>query len=73
MGRWQVESESHANVASRWSIRRSRASRASRTRSDDTSAPRKRASRSSPPLRRLFYWCAVLGLWALIVAGGAIV
>ena len=37
------------------------------------SAPRKRASRSTPPMRRLFYWCAVLGLWALIVAGGAVV
>ncbi|HZO45766.1 MAG TPA: transglycosylase domain-containing protein [Xanthobacteraceae bacterium] len=41
--------------------------------SDDVSAPRKRASRSTPPMRRLFYWCAVLGLWALIVAGGAVV
>jgi penicillin-binding protein 1A len=39
---------------------------------DDMSASRKRA-RARPPLRRLFYWCAVLGLWALIVAGGAVV
>src|SRR5262245_28889358 len=36
------------------------------------SGGRKRA-RSRTPLRRVFYWCAVLGLWALIVAGGAIV
>jgi penicillin-binding protein 1A len=49
-----------------------RASRAAANGSDGMSAPRKRA-RSRPPLRRLFYWCAVLGLWALIVAGGAIV
>ena len=41
--------------------------------SDDMSAPRKRASRALRRLRRLFYWCAVLGLWALIVAGGAVV
>jgi penicillin-binding protein 1A len=40
--------------------------------SDDMSAPRKRA-RSRSSVRRLFYWCAVLGLWALIVAGGSIV
>jgi penicillin-binding protein 1A len=48
--------------------------RASRAEAGDGgSAPRKRASRSTPPMRRLFYWCAVLGLWALIVAGGAVV
>jgi penicillin-binding protein 1A len=49
-----------------------RASRADVDRCDDMSAPRKRA-RARTPLRRLFYWCAVLGLWALIVAGGATV
>ncbi len=32
---------------------------------------RKRAK--GAPLRRAFYWCAVLGLWALIVCGGAVV
>ncbi|MPZ39643.1 MAG: PBP1A family penicillin-binding protein [Rhizobiales bacterium] len=29
--------------------------------------------RTASPLRRLFYWCAVLGLWALIAAGGTVV
>src|SRR5262245_24036916 len=50
--------------------------RAARADSDnvggDETAPRKR-TRSRPPLRRVFYWCAVLGLWALIMCGGAIV
>ena len=32
----------------------------------------KRQSRRSR-LRRLFYWCAVAGLWALIACGGVIV
>ncbi len=41
--------------------------------SGDMSSPRKRARSRPSSLRRLFYWCAVLGLWALIVAGGAIV
>ncbi len=40
--------------------------------SNDMSGGRKRA-RSRSPLRRAFYWCAVLGLWALIACGGAIV
>ena len=34
---------------------------------------RKRSNRGRKPLRRAFYWCAVVGLWALIVCGGAIV
>src|SRR5262245_9979673 len=52
--------------------RGSRAAPEAPSRSDDMSGGRKRA-RGRSPLRRFFYWCAVLGLWALIVCGGAIV
>lgn len=38
---------------------------------DDGESKRAKGGRAS--LRRAFYWCAVLGLWALIVCGGAIV
>ncbi|MBX9776482.1 MAG: penicillin-binding protein [Xanthobacteraceae bacterium] len=41
--------------------------------SDNMSGGSRKRTRSPSPLRRLFYWCAVLGLWALIVAGGAVV
>jgi penicillin-binding protein 1A len=41
--------------------------------SDGATSGHKRATRGGVPLRRLFYWCAVLGLWALIACGGAIV
>jgi penicillin-binding protein 1A len=41
--------------------------------SDGTTSGRKRAKGSRASFRRAFYWCAVLGLWALIVCGGAIV
>ncbi len=45
-----------------------------RTDGDDAmTSGRKGAKRGRTPLRRLFYWCAVLGLWALIVAGGTVV
>ncbi len=44
-----------------------------RAASDGATSGRKRATRGGVPLRRLFYWCAVLGLWALIACGGAIV
>jgi penicillin-binding protein 1A len=37
------------------------------------SAERKRPNRNRKRLRRAFYWCAVVGLWALIACGGTIV
>jgi penicillin-binding protein 1A len=41
--------------------------------SDDMTSERKRPSRNRKRLHRAFYWCAVVGLWALIVCGGTIV
>ncbi len=40
---------------------------------DDTPQRRKRRAKHRSPLRRAIYWSAVLGLWLLIAAGGAIV
>ena len=47
--------------------------RADADESDGPTAGRKRAKGGRAPIRRALYWCAVLGLWALIVCGGAIV
>ena len=69
------KSASRANVASRSSIRR-RAQGASTGRRRERRHDAPAASARSAAARRsaaLFYWCAVLGLWALIVCGGAIV
>jgi penicillin-binding protein 1A len=37
------------------------------------SSDRKRPTRNRKRLRRMFYWCAVVGLWGLIMCGGTIV
>jgi penicillin-binding protein 1A len=41
--------------------------------SDDMTSERKRPGRGRKRLHRAFYWCAVVGLWTLIMCGGTIV